>query len=80
MEEQILVLLSKYPITASILSVIGAFRVFFKPTLAFIKDIVLKTSSKKDDELLLKVESSKIYKGFVFVIDYLFSIKLPVNK
>lgn len=73
----ILFFISKYPVFASILVVIGALRLINKPLFAIIRSVAEYTESPKDDELLNKVEGSKIYRGICFVLDYLGSIKLP---
>lgn len=65
------------PQIASILMIIGGFRVFMKPITAFIESVVLATDSKKDDEMLSNIQKNPIYKGFMFALDYLFSIKKP---
>lgn len=78
--EQILELIAQYPVVSSILVVVGALRLVFKPVMTAIQAIVAVTPSKKDDEVLAKAEASSIYKAIVWVIDYLASIKLPVKK
>lgn len=80
MEQQIIDLLAQYPKVLAALALIGTLRLVFKPIMAALDQIVVATESKKDDEVLGKVKSSKIYKGFVFVVDYVASIKLPVKK
>jgi hypothetical protein len=79
MEQLLIDLVAKYPVAASIVGVVGTFRFVFKPLMSAVKQIVSDTPSKKDDEFLGKVESNKIYKAFVYVIDWLTSIKLPVK-
>lgn len=69
-------LLSKYPIVASIFMGMGVARAIFKPLSLFLHSIADATPSKKDNELLEKAESSKIWKGLVLALDYLASIKL----
>lgn len=80
MELLLLELAQKYPIVVGICAVIGVFRVVFKPAFAVVKAFVVATPGKGDDEAIEKFEASKIYKGIVFVVDYLTSIKLPGSK
>ena len=65
------------PTMLIVFSVIGMFRVVFKPLMALIAAIVSVTPSKTDDKLLAKVEGNKWYKMFLWLIDYLTSVKLP---
>jgi len=73
----ILGLADKYPLAVTIFMVIGVLRAVFKPAMAFFRTIVSATPSKKDDEVLNKVEASKAYLKFAWFIDYISSIKLP---
>lgn len=76
MEQIIIDLVTKYPKIVSILAAIGTLRLVFKPVMVALSQIVVSTETKKDDELLAKVEKSKIYKAFVFALDYIASIKI----
>jgi hypothetical protein len=71
-------LVVQFPWLATFFMVVGVIRIVVKPLMALIKSVVEATPSKADDELVAKVEQNAIYKGFVFVIDWLFSIK-PVK-
>lgn len=73
----IIELVSKYPVLGSVVAVMGMARLILKPLMVFLKEAVLATPSDKDDLVLGKVEGSKIYKAIVFLLDYLFSLKLP---
>jgi hypothetical protein len=64
----------------SLLLVVGSLRVLFKPLLALAYAVVSITPSEKDDELVKKIENSKVLKALVFVIDWFASIKLPKKK
>ena len=55
---------------------VGTFRLFFKPMMAAIQTSVEQSESKKDDEVLAKVQGNVIYKGFIFLVDLLASIKI----
>lgn len=59
-----------------ILAIMGTFRLFFKPFHSFVKEVITLTPTKKDDEALEKIESSKVSKAVVWFIDFLFSIKV----
>ena len=48
----------------------------FQPLEKAIREVILGTPSKKDDELLEKLESSKVAKSIKFLVDWLFSIKV----
>lgn len=72
----VLELVSKYPLIASVLLVIGGCRVVLKPLMSVLRSLAIYTPTPKDDEILDKVEDSKVYKGVVWVLDYLFSLKL----
>ena len=69
-------LLAKYPVVASIFMGMGVARSIFKPLSLFLHSVADATPGKKDNELLEKAESSKIWKGLVLALDYLASIKL----
>ena len=67
---------AKYPIILTILSIMGMARLILKPLMTFLHEMVVVTETTKDNEILDKVEASKIYKGLLFVLDYAFSLKL----
>ena len=67
----------KYGWVVQVITIIGAARVVMKPLVETIKAVTASTKSTKDDEVVAKVEASSIYKGIVFVLDWLTSIKLP---
>lgn len=73
-------LVAKYPVLASIVGVVGLLRLIIKPIMVALKSIVESTETPKDNELLVKVEESKIYKAVIFLLDYLASIKVPPKK
>lgn len=76
MEELILALATKYPVLVTVLTVIGTLRLVMKPLFSFLHEYVLITETKKDDELLAKVEGSKYFKWVMYVLDYLASVKV----
>ena len=65
----------------SLLAAIGMFRVIFKPLCELIHAIVKVTPTDKDDKAVASIETNKIFLGFLWVLDYLTSIKIkPVVK
>ena len=73
----LLPLIAKFPVLASVLMVIGVLRLVNKPLFAFLRTVVDATPTPKDNEILVKIETSKAYKYVSFVLDYLGSVKLP---
>lgn len=73
-------LLSQFPWLGTVLMVLGAIRVIVKPLMAAFQSYVEYTPSESDNALFLKVKDNPIYKGIVFVLDYLGSVKLPGAK
>lgn len=65
---------------ASVAAIIGTFRLILKPTRELVQVIVKLTKTEKDDIILGQVENSKVVKVIGFLVDYLFSIKLPEKK
>lgn len=70
-------IISKYPIVASILMVVGGLRVVIKPIMSALRSYVEYTDSPNDNVKLDKIESSKLYKTLSYILDYLASVKLP---
>jgi hypothetical protein len=62
---------------AQILMIIGMARLFMKPIMVAIGEIVKITPSAKDDAFIAKILANPWYKGVCFVLDFLLSIKLP---
>lgn len=75
MQETVAQLAVQYPWIATIFMVVGVIRLVVKPLMELAKGVVASTPSTADDAMVANVESSKIYKTFLFVIDWLFSIK-----
>lgn len=65
---------------AAVATFMGLVRIVFKPLMIMLHEIAASTESKKDDVLLEKVEASKAFKIFSFVLDYVLSIKMPEKK
>lgn len=64
-----------------IISIIGSLRLINKPLFEFLRAITKFTYwTDRDDKLLSKIETSKIYKTIVFILDWLTSIKLKKDE
>jgi hypothetical protein len=59
-----------------LVAIVGSLRLAIKPLMSLIDVYVKSTPSPKDDGLVLEIEQSKFYKGLIFVLDYIFSIKI----
>lgn len=60
-----------------VISIVGSLRLAIKPIMSVVSAVVLITPSKSDDLLPEKIMEHKAYKMFVYLVDYLASIKLP---
>lgn len=65
-----------YGFAVQAVAYVGTFRLVFKPVMAGIEQAVKDTETQKDDEVLSKVQGNVIYKGAIFLVDLLASIKL----
>ena len=63
-----------------IVAVVGALRLIFKPIFAAIEKYIADSPDKRDDQWMLSVKASKIYKTIVFFVDLLSSVKLPAEE
>ena len=72
--------LQNHPNITTILATVGMLRIINKPLFALLRTYVAQTQSKKDDQMLEKVERSKYYKIFLFALDWLGSIKPASDK
>jgi hypothetical protein len=71
--------LGQYPVVGSIIFIIGALRVVFKPLFeTVLKAYVEFTPNPEDDKILASIMASPIYVGIAKVLDFVASIKLPV--
>lgn len=68
---------SQYPWLFVTVTVMGSFRLFFKPVMTIVQNVILLTPSKADDEFFQKMLDSKVYKAVAFLVDWFASIKLP---
>lgn len=76
MEEFLISQAVSHPWIATAFMVIGVARTINKPMFALFHKFAEATPSKKDDEVLQKVEGSKIYSYICFLLDYSLSIKI----
>lgn len=59
-----------------IISIIGSLRLINKPLFSMLRAIVEVTYWTEADNIFLKnLESSKIYKGLLFILDWMASVK-----
>ncbi len=70
-------LVANYPFVMSVVAIVGALRLVIKPIMALLHAVAAQTPTKADDEALAKLTQSKLYAGFLFVLDWLASIKKP---
>lgn len=59
-----------------ILSIIGLLRLLVKPISEIAHAYVAYTKSESDDAFLDKIIKSSLYSKFIFILDYLTSIKI----
>lgn len=69
-------LVEQHPEAITFFLVLGVLRSINKPLFALIHAYVEATPNKEDDQKLEQIESSKTYKTFCFVLDYLTSVKI----
>lgn len=67
---------SQYPILVGIFAILYTIGIALKIFLTATKEFVVSSPSKKDDEVLAKVEGHKIYKIVLFVLDLLIRFKI----
>ncbi len=77
MELFILDLVQRYPMLAGSLSILYIFGMINKPFFLFMHSLTDATETKTDNEILAKIEGSRLYKGVAFVLDWAVRIKLP---
>jgi hypothetical protein len=73
-------LMGQWGVLAQVVMVMGVARAVMKPLCIAAKAVAAATPSAKDDELVAKLEASRVARAIVFVLDYIFSLKLPVKK
>jgi hypothetical protein len=68
---------AQYPMFATVMLGIGFLRLCIKPLMTMAQAFVKMTPYDSDDAWLASFEQSKGYKAFVFLLDWLLSIKMP---
>ena len=68
---------SQYPIFSTVILAMGFLRLSLKPLMTMAQAFVKMTPYDSDDQWLQSFEQSKGYKMFVFLLDWLLSVKLP---
>ncbi len=76
MLESFVSFLSQYPVTASILTVVGALRLAIKPVVSAIRVVAKETLSPKADKVVEDIFNSKSWNTVLYILDWLTSIKL----
>ena len=66
----------KAPFLVAIFAIMGVARSIFKPLMIFIHGIIEATPSNKDNLAIAKFEKGKFFKAIVWLMDYVFSIKI----
>jgi hypothetical protein len=69
-------LMDAYPTLTKVLAIMGTLRLFLKPLFTAIHSYIKSTPSVDDDAFLNKIESNKIYKWALYVLDWLTSVKV----
>jgi len=66
-----------FGIAMQVISFVGSLRLINKPLFSLLNAIVSFTHwTEKDNLLLAKIEGSKVYKGFIYILDWVASAKL----
>jgi hypothetical protein len=65
-----------FGVAVQIVSIVGTLRLFFKPIMAGVEQAIKDSPSQEDDIILGKVQKNIFYKGFIFVLDLVSSIKI----
>jgi hypothetical protein len=68
------------PGIVSLLSLLGLIRLLVKPLMTLLHTYVDYTPSDTDNKWLAALEESKGYKVFLYLVDWLLSVKVPTKK
>ena len=68
------------PAFASLLLFLGAARLCIKPAMTILQALVKLTPYDSDDKWLSDLEVSRGYKLFVYLLDWVLSVKVPEKK
>ena len=77
LKPQLEALAGQYPVLATVLFIIGVARLVLKPLFSILRTIVEATPSASDNLILDQVEKSAPMRAGMYVLDWLFSVKLP---
>ena len=75
--EAFIELIKEYPWFANLVMIIGTLRVVMKPLFSLIDAITTATPTKEDDAAWKGVKESKAMGLFIWLIDYVASVKVP---
>ena len=64
------------PRIASFILTVGGLRLVLKPLMTGLHNMAKESQNLAMDEFLIHIERSKLYKIFVWILDYLASVKL----
>lgn len=67
----------QYGWLVNVLTIVGSLRLFLKPIMSIVSNVIYLTPKKSDDEFLKKVLESKAYKAVSYALDWFGSVKLP---
>jgi hypothetical protein len=65
-------------VIAGFATFVGTLRLFFKPLMAAIEQIVKDTPSTSDDVKLQEIKNGLPFRVFVFIMDFMLSVKVPL--
>jgi hypothetical protein len=68
--------LQTHPLFTTVLTTIGGLRLVIKPTMSMLHYLADQTDTRKDNDLLDEIESSKVIKGIAYGLDWLTSIQI----
>lgn len=73
-------IVTQYPWLATVLVVIGAFRVVAKPLMGLAHTLAAYTPTPKDDAIVDKVEASWAWRAFCWLLDWTTSLKVGTQR
>lgn len=73
-------IVTQYPWLATVLIVIGAFRVVAKPLMSLAHSFAAYTTTTKDDAIVAKVEASWAWRAFCWLLDWTASVKIGTQR
>ena len=72
----LLPLVSNHPVFSLVVTTVGFLRLTVKPLMTGIKYVATATMTKKDDELVAAIETSKGYQALLYCLDWFASVKV----